>query len=315
MESPGLQRTIQDPVVPYAGTIFGGLQPGQMVVVHGIVPLDSDRFQVDFQCGSSIHPRSDVAFHFNPRFKGSGHIVCNTLQNEKWGLEEKIYHMPFVKGQPFEIIFLAFPHKFQVSANGKNLLVYKHRIGLESVDTLSISGKVKIDTIGFTSQPIILGSQPTSLAINYTSENMGESQKNLSFTVPYKGNLPCPIIPGKTVAVKGEVYKDAKRFAIDLKPSGSKDIALHLNPRMKEKVFVRNTYLFESWGEEERNLLDFPFSPEMYFEILIHCEVHRFKVAVNGVHLLEYKHRFKDLCKINEVSVVGDINLYDVRVW
>lgn len=56
-------------------------------------------------------------------------------------------------------------------------------------------------------------------------------------------------------------------FAIDLKPSGSRDVALHLNPRMKEKVFVRNTYLYDSWGEEERQLREFPFFPDMYFEV------------------------------------------------
>ncbi|KAE8601351.1 hypothetical protein XENTR_v10013647 [Xenopus tropicalis] len=171
MAQTGHQRTILNPVVPYVGTIFGGLEPGQMVVVHGTVPSDADRFQIDFQCGSSIHPRSDVAFHFNPRFKGSGHIVCNTLQNEKWGWEEKTYHLPFTKGQPFEVIFLVFHHKFQVSSNGKNLLVYKHRIGLEKVDTLGISGKVKINSIGFLSQPTILGSQPTSFAVNSIEGN------------------------------------------------------------------------------------------------------------------------------------------------
>nr|BAC55887.1 galectin family xgalectin-VIIIa [Xenopus laevis] len=315
MAQTGLQRTIMDPVVPYVGTIFGGLEPGQMIVIHGTVHPDADRFQIDFQRGNSVQPRSDVAFHFNPRFKGSGHIVCNTLENEKWGWEEKTYQMPFTKGQPFEIIFLVFHDKFQVSSNGKNLLVYKHRISLQRVDTLGISGKVKINTIGFLAQPTLLGSQPTSLAGNSIEANKGGSEKPRNFTIPYTGCLPSPLIPGKTMVIKGEVLKNAKRFAIDLKPHGSKDIALHLNPRMKERVFVRNTYLRESWGEEEKQLLDFPFCPEMYFEILIYCDLQQFRVAVNGVHLLEYKHRFKDLNKINEVSVNGDIQLHDVRIW
>lgn len=56
-------------------------------------------------------------------------------------------------------------------------------------------------------------------------------------------------------------------FAIDLKQSGSRTIALHLNPRMKEKVFVRNSYLYDSWGDEERQLQEFPFFPDLYFEV------------------------------------------------
>ncbi|PIO29382.1 hypothetical protein AB205_0191920, partial [Aquarana catesbeiana] len=74
MSGYDLKRTILDPPIPYVGTILGGLEPGTMVVIHGTVPNDADRFQIDFQCGSSTSPRSDVAFHFNPRFKG---CECN----------------------------------------------------------------------------------------------------------------------------------------------------------------------------------------------------------------------------------------------
>ncbi|KAM4695032.1 galectin-8 [Discoglossus pictus] len=315
MSETELQKTILNPVVPYAGTIFGGLEPGQMVVIHGSVLPGADRFQIDFQCGSSGQPRADVAFHFNPRFSGSGVIICNTLQNEKWGWEEKTYQMPFTRGKPFEIIFMIFPDKFQVASNGKHLLVYKHRLSLGRVDTLGISGKVLIDTIGFTANTVPQGSQAVSLSMSSLGVNKEESQENLDFAVPYTGRLPIVMGPGRTIAVKGEVNKNAKSFSINLKPSGSKDIALHLNPRMKMKSFVRNTYLFDSWGEEEKQLDHFPFSPEMYFEILIHCEAHRFKVAVNGAHLLEYKHRYKDLNKINTIEINGDIQLIDVRGW
>ncbi|MEE6474927.1 hypothetical protein FKM82_010540 [Ascaphus truei] len=314
MSETELQRTILDPTVPYVGTILGGLEPGDMVVIHGTVAQDSDRFQVDFQCGSSVHPRADVAFHFNPRFKGSGCIVCNTLQDEKWDWEEITYHMPFTKGKPFEVIFLVLPDKFQVSSNGKHLLVYKHKINLGKVDTLGISGKVKIQTIGFVSHATLQGSQPVSLAMSSLNGNR-ESEGSLEFAMPYAGNLTTALGPGRTIVIKGEVNKNAKSFTIDLKPSDSKDIALHLNPRMKQKVFIRNTYLFDSWGEEEKQQLHFPFNPEMYFELLIYCEPHQYKIAVNGAHLLEYKHRFKDLSRINTVAVNGDIRLFDVRSW
>ncbi|KAG9484155.1 galectin-8 [Eleutherodactylus coqui] len=314
MSGDGLQQTILDPVIPYVGPIIGSLQPGTMVVFHGSVHHDADRFQIDFQCGSSQTPRSDVAFHFNPRFKGYGVIVCNTLQDERWGCEEKTYEMPLKKGKPFEVIVYVLHNKFQVSSNGKHLLTYKHRINLERVNALSISGKVQIYTIGFAYHTTQQGSQPSSLAISSMNASQA-SQESLMFEMPYTGILSNALSPGRTVVVKGEVNKNAKIFAIDLKPSGSTDIALHLNPRMQKKVFVRNTYLHDSWGEEERQLSQFPFSPEMYFELLIYCEAHQYKVAVNGQHLLEYKHRFKDLAKINEIHIAGDIQLLDVRTW
>uniref|UniRef100_A0A8C8SF38 Galectin n=1 Tax=Pelusios castaneus TaxID=367368 RepID=A0A8C8SF38_9SAUR len=291
-----LPKTISNPVIPYTGAILDGLLPGELVVIKGSVPDDSDRFQVDFQCGSSTIPRADVAFHFNPRFKRSGHIVCNTLQEERWGREEITYEMPFQKGKPFEIVFMVLKNKFQVSVDQKHLLLYNHRVNLERIDTLGIYGKVQIQTIGFVS-------------------NNGEVPDGSKLVVPYIAKLNSALCPGWTAVIKGEVNKNPNSFAVNLKSSDSKDIALHLNPRMKTKVFVRNSFFYDSWGEEEKDIINFPFSPGMYFELLIFCDVHHYKVAINGVHILEYKHRFKHLGKINTLEVTGDIELLDVRSW
>lgn len=81
-----------------------------------MVPVPSHRFQVDLQCGSSIKPRADVAFHFNPRFKRTNCIVCNTLISEKWGWEEITYDMPFKKEKSFEIVIMVLKDKFQVGS-------------------------------------------------------------------------------------------------------------------------------------------------------------------------------------------------------
>ncbi|XP_009862768.1 PREDICTED: galectin-8 isoform X2 [Apaloderma vittatum] len=289
------KKRISNLAIPYVGTILDGLVPGELIVINGTVPDDADRFQVDLQCGSSTKPRADVAFHFNPRFKWSSCIVCNTLEREKWGWEEITYEMPFQKGKPFEIVIMILKDKFQVSVNKKHLLLYNHRISLERIDTLGIYGKVQIKTVDFVCN--------------------GEMPDGSQFGLPYVGKLDKALRPGSTVAIKGEVDKNPKSFAINLKSSGSKDIALHLNPRIKNKVFVRNSYLHDSWGEEEKGVANFPFSPGMYFELIIYCDAHQFKVAINGVHTLEYKHRFKQLEKINIVEIMGDIQLLDVRSW
>ncbi|KAF1377047.1 hypothetical protein PFLUV_G00217830 [Perca fluviatilis] len=135
-------------VIPFAGTILGGLLPGEMVLIQGSVPSDADRFQVDFTCGSSVKPRADVAFHFNPRFRRSACVVCNSLQSERWGREEVLHAKPFAAGETFELIVLVLKDAFKVAVNGAHVLEYKHRVDLDRVDTLSISGKVHVGAVG-----------------------------------------------------------------------------------------------------------------------------------------------------------------------
>ncbi|XP_025770874.1 galectin-8 isoform X2 [Puma concolor] len=310
-----LQNVIYNPVIPYVGTIPEQLEPGTLIVIRGHVPCDSDRFQVDLQCGSSVKPRADVAFHFNPRFKWSDCIVCNTLKNEKWGWEEITYDTPFKKEKSFEIVIMVLKDKFQVAVNGKHILLYAHRISPEKIDTLGIYGKVNIHSVGFSFSSDLRSTQTSTLELTEISKENVQKSGTSQFTLPFVARLNSSMGPGRTVVIKGEVNTNAKGFNVDLISGKSKDIALHLNPRLNVKAFVRNSFLHESWGEEERNITCFPFSPGMYFEMIIYCDVREFKVAVNGVHSLEYKHRFKELSNIDTLEIDGDIHLLEVRSW
>uniref|UniRef100_A0A8C5KS44 Galectin n=1 Tax=Jaculus jaculus TaxID=51337 RepID=A0A8C5KS44_JACJA len=305
------QRT----VIPYVGTISEQLKPGSLIVIRGHVPSDVDRFQVDLQHGSSLKPRADVVFHFNPRFKRTNCIVCNTLTNEKWGWEEITYDMPFQKEKSFEIVIMVLKNKFQVAVNGKHTLLYAHRIDPEKIDTLGIYGKVNIHSIGFSFSSDLQSTETSTLGLAEISRENVSINFSMNQHLPFEARLNSPMGPGRTIVIKGEVHTNAKSFNVDLVAGKSKDIALHLNPRLNIKAFVRNSFLHDAWGEEERNITCFPFSPGMYFEMIVYCDVREFKVAVNGVHSLEYKHRFKELGNVDTLVVDGDIHLLDVRSW
>uniref|UniRef100_A0A4W3GIU7 Galectin n=1 Tax=Callorhinchus milii TaxID=7868 RepID=A0A4W3GIU7_CALMI len=83
----------------------------------GQVSLLHTEFQVDFQCGAGVSPRPDIALHFNPRFSDGELIVCNSLQNQRWGSEERKQGIPLSRGTYFELIFHLRPYCFQVTGH------------------------------------------------------------------------------------------------------------------------------------------------------------------------------------------------------
>ncbi|XP_008289542.1 galectin-8 isoform X1 [Stegastes partitus] len=306
------RQTFLNPSIPFAGTILGGLQPGEMVVIQGSVPSDADRFQVDFTCGSSVKPRADVAFHFNPRLVKSC-IVCNTLQKERWGREQILYQMPFRAGAAFEIIILIQKDQFKVAVNGAHVLEYKHRMDLERVDTILMSGKVKVQAVGI----VAPSSSAVSPAASLTSQNSEMNQiisSSGDLGVPFSGQLLKGLSVGRSIVVKGETNQNAHSFGVNLRVSSGNDIALHLNPRVKKGLFIRNSLLSGCWGPEETKLASFPFAAGQYFEMIILCDSQHFRVAVNGVHQLDYKHRVQDLIRIDQLEVLGDVSLLDVKI-
>ncbi|KAL6488136.1 hypothetical protein MHYP_G00047650 [Metynnis hypsauchen] len=127
--------------------------------------------------------------------------------------------------------------------------------------------------------------------------------------VPYDLPLHGGIMPRLLITIVAEPVPGVNRFSVDFVKGP--DIVFHFNPRFPEQTVVRNTYLEGDWGPEEREG-GFPFEEGRQFELKILVEEDVFKVAVDGEHLLEYKHRVGGLEEVTLVRVAGDVTLYSI---
>ncbi|XP_078389214.1 galectin-9-like [Cetorhinus maximus] len=306
------QQPIYNPIIPFTGVIFGGLQDGKMVIIQGQVPGHAKRFAVDFQCGSSVKPRADVALHFNLRYD-EGTVVCNTLERECWGCEERKPQLPIYCGSYFELIFNVRSYCFQVSVNGQHFTEYNHRLPYTRVDTLKVSGDVHVNAITFRSPNIPPAYAPPAYtpvqAFNVSLVLKSPTKVVVSSpVVPYQAYLGS-IQPQQKIKVVGTVKPKPYRFTINLKASYSDNIALHINQRFDENAVVRNSRINQNWATEERALSFLPFVPGQTFEMLIVVQPTCYKVSVNGRHLFNFNHRLQPLNQVNQLEITGDISL------
>uniref|UniRef100_A0A8C1S6J6 Galectin n=1 Tax=Cyprinus carpio TaxID=7962 RepID=A0A8C1S6J6_CYPCA len=113
--------------------------------LKGVIPTNAERFEINFKTGQS--DSDDTAFHFNPRLHQK--VVMNSFRNRKWEAKESVSDNPFKKGETFEMFTVIKSEGYQVYVNGKELYTFKHRIPLEKVSTLNISGHVVVSLFGF----------------------------------------------------------------------------------------------------------------------------------------------------------------------
>ncbi|XP_030400506.1 galectin-4-like isoform X2 [Gopherus evgoodei] len=300
------QQPILNPSVPFSGPIFGGLSEGKMVLIQGIVQTFVKSFGVNLRCGNG-----DIAFHFNPRFNnGRLMVVCNTEQNGRWGAEERTYHMPFQPGNYFEVIISVRGHCYQVSVNGQHFLEYRHRLPLHTVQILEIKGDVTVNCINFTSPSVSnVFAQPV-FRVPPPSHNFPMTVANP--VVPFQAAIPGTISRARKITIVGNVPFHANSFHIDLKNSMTGNIALHINPRLRERALVRNTQMQGIWGSEERHLSTLPFMPGQAFQMEIMNTRNCYQISVNGLRVFDYVHRIP-ANQVDQLQIAGDVTLSYVQ--
>lgn len=132
---------------------------------------------------------------------------------------------------------------------------------------------------------------------------------------PYVG--PLRVFPGTLVKVGGRAKLNAVRFAINLQTGPSlnprDDLALHLSPSFTPPRIVRNSLQHGAWGLEEAWGNGTVLSPHQPFEIIILTEPEQFKIAINGSHFCEFRHRLP-YPEISHLSIDGDVDIDHITV-
>ncbi|KAL0127511.1 hypothetical protein PUN28_003058 [Cardiocondyla obscurior] len=132
--------------------------------------------------------------------------------------------------------------------------------------------------------------------------------------IPYVGKVEEGLRAGTMVKVQGKVPHQAVRFAINyqlgptLNPRD--DIAIHVSPRFPEGFITRNHIESMTWGMEE-NAGPLWIQPGQEFEILILCDSHCYKIAVNGRHFTAFAHRLPFI-KVTHLVIDGDVEIHSI---
>ncbi|XP_053402058.1 galectin-9-like [Mercenaria mercenaria] len=311
----------------------GFLRPNNIHFICGVPHQNARRVTINLQCGNDI-----VAFHFDVRFNCIGcrnAIIRTTKDSKGWGPEERgLPYFPFQPNMNFEMIILTELHCFKVAVNNQHLLEFKHRIPLDRVDTLHITGDVTLTQVRF--QECMDHEANNGITTSDNGQALHDAHQPYHHHCPgctchkaddrkvstHNSFQPIPFVrktgflrPNNIHFICGVPHPNAKRVTFDLQ-CGNDIVAFHFDVRFNylgcRNVIVRNTKDRKGWGPEERRLPYFPFQPNMSFEMIILTEHRCFKVAVNNQHLLEFKHRIP-LDRVDTLYITGDVTLTQVR--
>nr|CAI5845488.1 unnamed protein product [Callosobruchus analis] len=129
--------------------------------------------------------------------------------------------------------------------------------------------------------------------------------------VPYVGEIPGGLIPGKMCRIQGVTHPEADRFSINLATGPNSkprdDTSLHISVRLNQGYIARNSYKDGSWGDEQGSG-KLPIGQAQSWEILILVDQNDYKLAVNGQHFCEFPFRIP-LSEISHILIDGDVTI------
>uniref|UniRef100_A0A8C9SC73 Galectin n=1 Tax=Scleropages formosus TaxID=113540 RepID=A0A8C9SC73_SCLFO len=285
---------------PLRQHIQGGLQEGKSITVKGRVLLGAKSFYVNLQCGDG--PEANVALHFSARFdKLPGYVVLNSYHQNTWSKECK-YESPIPRGSTFALEIMVNRDSYLTSVNGIFFLEYLHQLPPSSVNTIWVDGGIELESVEFPNTSV---SPPVRLQTG-KSEKTQIFLRNACPVTPYKLIMQGGMYHGRSITVQGVVNLSAKTFFIELRYKNG--VAFQLSPDFDKSRVVCSS---QKWRSEER-LQGLPFCKGRPFTVNILCEVTCYRISINGIQTITFKHRYSMLNEIDILEIGGDLCLGNV---
>uniref|UniRef100_A0A8C9V829 Galectin n=1 Tax=Scleropages formosus TaxID=113540 RepID=A0A8C9V829_SCLFO len=339
---PKLPNAAPPQKTPLRQHIQGGLQEGKSITVKGRVLLGAKSFYVNLQCGDG--PEANVALHFSARFdKLPGYVVLNSYHQNTWSKECK-YESPIPRGSTFALEIMVNRDSYLTSVNGIFFLEYLHQLPPSSVNTIWVDGGIELESVEFpntsVSPPVRLQtgkSEKTQIFLRNACpvHRVRDSKSHQTKTKgpPYSSRtrgpdplllktdwlcFPCQVTPyklimqggmyhGRSITVQGVVNLSAKTFFIELRYKNG--VAFQLSPDFDKSRVVCSS---QKWRSEER-LQGLPFCKGRPFTVNILCEVTCYRISINGIQTITFKHRYSMLNEIDILEIGGDVSLTSVE--
>ncbi|XP_047677998.1 uncharacterized protein LOC113650748 isoform X2 [Tachysurus fulvidraco] len=292
-----ISHPISNPELPYVDSIPGGLKTDMAVVFQGALPADSKQFAINFQTGKN--DGDDIAFNINPRI---GDVVAlNSFRNGSWETEEHASVTAFTKEEALNMSIAINSDGYEVYVNGLHQCTFNHRIPVENISTLGISGDVIIYYFGFVENwsrsSLALENKEITEMTSVTLLPITSDKLALSFVSTIPGGIKADM----GILFCGTVLEDSNEFEINFQTSQSTDdIAFNINPQI-----VRFLVL-SSLRKGSRETEDLASDKGAAFNMFVVVRLEGYEVFVNGLQYCMFKHRVP-LAVISSLGVRGDV--------
>ncbi|XP_045480837.1 galectin-8-like isoform X2 [Harmonia axyridis] len=308
------QRSISGLNITRIESLPNRLSRGRVLCIIASTTPNCQRWAINLLCGSTHD--SDIAFHFNPRLLQHT-VVRNARIKGQWGQEELLttggYQMKH--GEEFNLKIHVADNQFFVSYNGHHICSFAFRIPTSTITHVEICGMIdlyKIEMEDFQSYP----ANGDDLHVAEVIHRHHDNSNDKIMKTPIRSKLPDGFQEDWQIEILGIPKILPQSFSVSLRNENYLwplcTIPLKLTANFGNNILVRNAFIDNKWGMEER-AGGFKFLPFTPFSLWIRRSSRKFSIWVNEKLQAEFACR-GETEGVKAVHIEGDVIISGIYV-